>query len=151
MPIVVVAKSAEEFDAWITQTAATQATAKAQQQALASAIMTLPQAMAMGETIFMGRCAACHQAEGTGLPGIFPALKGSKTATQAEHRAHHLDIVIHGKSGTAMQPFGKQLSAQELAAVVTYERNAWGNNTGDLIQASEVQPLLNPADPKKDK
>lgn len=143
MPIVVVAKPAEEFDGWIAKTAGAQAAAKAQQQDLAKATMTLPQAMEMGEKVFLGHCAACHQPAGTGLPGIFPALKGSKITTQAENRALHLNTVLHGKSGTAMQPFGKQLTAQELAAVVTYERNAWGNNTGDVIQAAEVQSLMN--------
>ena len=113
--------------------------------------MTLPQAMELGEKVYLGYCAACHQPAGTGLPGIFPALKGSKVATLPEHRAQHLDIVLHGKSGTAMQPFGKQLTAQELAAVVTYERNAWDNKTGDVIQAAEVQSLLNPVEPNKDK
>ncbi|MFQ2110511.1 cytochrome c oxidase subunit II [Aeromonas rivipollensis] len=151
MPIVVVAKTAGGFDGWIAKTAADQAAAKARQQDLASQTMTLPQAMELGEKVYLGYCAACHQPAGTGLPGIFPALKGSKVATLPEHRAQHLDIVLHGKSGTAMQPFGKQLTAQELAAVVTYERNAWDNKTGDLIQAAEVQSLLNPVDPNKDK
>ncbi|MFC5706101.1 cytochrome c oxidase subunit II [Aeromonas eucrenophila] len=143
MPIVVVAKTAEEFDGWIAKTAETQAAAKTQQQDLASVVMTLPQAMEMGEKVFLGHCAACHQPAGTGLPGIFPALKGSKITTLAENKSQHLNLVMHGKSGTAMQPFGKQLTAQELAAVVTYERNAWGNNTGDVIQAAEVQSLMN--------
>lgn len=142
MPIVVVAKPAEEFDGWIAKTADDQATAKAQQQDLANQTMTLPQAMELGAKVFLGHCAACHQPAGTGLPGIFPALKGSKITTLAENRAQHLNLVLHGKSGTAMQPFGKQLTVQELAAVVTYERNAWGNNTGDLIQAADVQSLL---------
>ena len=142
MPIVVVAKTAEEFEGWIARTAEAQATAKAQQQKQASTIMTLPQAMALGEKIFLGHCSACHQPGGTGLPGIFPALKGSKITTLAENRAQHLNLVLHGKSGTAMQAFGKQLTVQELAAVVTYERNAWGNNTGDVIQAADVQSIL---------
>ncbi|MGY3944635.1 cytochrome c oxidase subunit II [Aeromonas tecta] len=142
MPIVVVAKTAEEFDGWIAKAAEDQAAAKAQQQDLASQTMTLPQAMELGEKIFLGHCAACHQPGGTGLPGIFPALKGSKITTLAENRAHHLDLVTHGKSGTAMQAFGKQLTAQELAAVISYERNAWGNNTGDVIQAADVQSIL---------
>ncbi len=142
MPIVVVAKTAEEFDGWIAKTAGEQAAAKAQQQDLASQTMTLPQAMEIGEKVFLGHCAACHQPTGTGLPGIFPALKGSKVTTMAENRAHHLDLVLHGKSGTAMLGFGKQLSLQEVAAVVTYERNAWGNNTGDVVQAAEVQSIL---------
>ena len=151
MPVVVVAKSAEEFEKWIARKGDEQATAKAQQQAQAAETMTLPQAMALGEKVYLGHCAACHQPAGTGLPGIFPALNGSKVTTQAEHRAQHLDIVLHGKSGTAMQPFGKQLTAQELAAVITYERNAWDNKTGDLVQPAEVQSLLNPANPDKDK
>ncbi|MDX7797139.1 cytochrome c oxidase subunit II [Aeromonas caviae] len=151
MPVVVVAKSAEEFETWIARKGDEQATAKAQQQAQAAETMTLPQAMAQGEKVYLGHCAACHQPAGTGLPGIFPALNGSKVTTQAEHRAQHLDIVLHGKSGTAMQPFGKQLTAQELAAVITYERNAWDNKTGDLVQPAEVQSLLNPANPDKDK
>ncbi|MGY3858144.1 cytochrome c oxidase subunit II [Aeromonas intestinalis] len=142
MPIVVVAKTAEEFDGWIAKTAGEQAAAKAQQQDLASQTMTLPQAMEIGEKVFLGHCAACHQPTGTGLPGIFPALKGSKVTTMAENRANHLDLVLHGKSGTAMLGFGKQLSLQEVAAVVTYERNAWGNNTGDVVQAAEVQSIL---------
>ena len=142
MPIVVVAKTAEEFEGWIARTAEAQAAAKAQQQEQASTIMTLPQAMALGEKIFLGHCSACHQPGGTGLPGIFPALKGSKITTLAENRAQHLNLVLHGKSGTAMQAFGKQLTVQELAAVVTYERNAWGNNTGDVIQAADVQSIL---------
>jgi cytochrome c oxidase subunit II len=141
MPIVVVAKTVEEFDGWIAKTAEDQAAAKTQQQDLASQTMTLPQAMELGEKIFLGHCAACHQPGGTGLPGIFPALKGSKITTLAENRAHHLDLVTHGKSGTAMQAFGKQLTAQELAAVISYERNAWGNNTGDVIQAADVQSI----------
>ncbi|MGU5702122.1 cytochrome c oxidase subunit II [Aeromonas caviae] len=151
MPVVVVAKSAEEFEKWIARKGDEQATAKAQQQAQAAETMTLPQAMAQGEKVYLGHCAACHQPAGTGLPGIFPALNGSKVTTQAEHRAQHLDIVLHGKSGTAMQPFGKQLTAQELAAVITNERNAWDNKTGDLVQPAEVQSLLNPANPDKDK
>lgn len=151
MPIVVLAKPAGEFDEWIAKTAADQAAAQAEQQAQAAETMTLPQAMEMGEKIYLGHCAVCHQPAGTGLPGIFPALKGSKVTTLAENRAQHLDIVLHGKSGTAMQPFGKQLTAQELAAVITYERNAWDNKTGDLIQAAEVQSLLNPVEPIKDK
>lgn len=142
MPIVVVAKTAEEFDGWIAKTAEAQAAAKAQQQDLASVVMTLPQAMEMGEKVFLGHCAACHQPAGTGLAGIFPALKGSKITTLAENKSQHLNLVLHGKSGTAMQAFGKQLTVQELAAVVTYERNAWGNNTGDVIQAADVQSIL---------
>ena len=66
---------------------------------------------------------------GEGIPGVFPALKGSKIAT--EDLAAHIDVVVNGAPGTAMQGYGKQLGLKDLAAIITYERNAWGNNTGD--------------------
>ena len=50
----------------------------------------------------------------------------------------HMDIVVNGVSGTAMQAFGSQLSEADLAAVITYERNAWGNNTGEMVTPKEV-------------
>jgi cytochrome c oxidase subunit 2 len=53
----------------------------------------------------------------------------------------HIDIVLNGKTGTAMQAFDKQLTLSEIAAVVTYERNAWGNNTGDIVQAKDVNAI----------
>ena len=53
-------------------------------------------------------------------------------------RAAHIDIVVNGKAGTAMQAFKGQLTAKEIAAIVTYERNAWGHDTGDVIQVSDV-------------
>ena len=68
--------------------------------------------------------------------GAFPALKGSKIATGPV--ADHLNIVLNGKQGTAMQAFGAQLNEVDLAAVISYERNAWGNNTGDVIQPIDV-------------
>jgi len=103
----------------------------------------MAEAMTLGEKVYLGHCAACHQPGGAGLPGVFPALKGSKIATLADQKATHIDIVLNGKAGTAMQAFGKQLSLQEIAAVISYERNAWDNNTGDLIQAADVQAAKN--------
>ncbi|MCT6700996.1 cytochrome c oxidase subunit II [Rheinheimera sp. 4Y26] len=138
MPVVVVAKEPAEFDAWIKEQADIQAKAKAAEQELLAMNMSMDEAMALGEKTYLGYCAACHQAGGGGLPGAFPALKGSKMATTAEGKAAHIDIVLNGKAGTAMQAFGKQLTLQEIAAVITYERNAWDNNTGDLIQAAEI-------------
>ena len=75
-----------------------------------------------------------------GLKGAFPALKGSKLAT--EDMQGHIDIVVNGKTGTAMQAFGKMLSLRELAAVITYERNAWGNNTEELVQPKDVNAFI---------
>ena len=136
MPIVVQVLAEEEFDAWMAEQKQAAATAAEEAQAALSETMSHDEAMALGEQIYMARCAACHQPNGTGLQGVFPALKGSAIAIGP--MAAHLDIVIHGKTGTAMQAFGKQITAKELAAVVTYERNAWGNNTGDTVQAADV-------------
>jgi cytochrome c oxidase subunit 2 len=67
----------------------------------------------------------------------FPALAGSAVAKGPI--ANHLKVVMEGASGTAMQAFAAQLSDVEMAAVVTYERNAWGNNMGDSLQPSDVK------------
>jgi cytochrome c oxidase subunit 2 len=139
MPIVVVAKTPDDFNRWIQAEGERLAKLKAAEQELLSLQMTMTEAMALGEKVYLGHCSACHQPKGTGLPGVFPALKGSKMATLTEEKANHINIVLNGKAGTAMQAFGKQLSLQEIAAVISYERNAWDNNTGDLIQAAEIQ------------
>ncbi|MFP3633011.1 cytochrome c, partial [Burkholderia sp. SIMBA_045] len=76
-----------------------------------------------------------------GVDGAFPALAGSGVAVDPEAKDKHIDIVVNGVNGTAMQAFGSQLSMRELAAVITYERNAWGNDTGDLIQAADINEV----------
>ena len=92
--------------------------------------------MERGEGVYNQSCASCHQANGEGIPGVFPAMKGGAITTGPVEG--HLDIVVNGKAGTAMQAFGAQLSEVDLAAVITYERNAWGNNTGDVVQPVDV-------------
>jgi cytochrome c oxidase subunit 2 len=93
--------------------------------------------IARGGEVYNTNCAACHQVNGEGLPGVIPGLKGSAIATGA--MAEHLKIVMHGKPGTAMAAYGPQLNDADIAAVITYERNSWGNDTGDMIQPSEVK------------
>jgi cytochrome c oxidase subunit 2 len=102
--------------------------------------MAMDALMALGQKVYESACAACHQASGEGLPGVFPGLKGSAIATGDP--AAHLHIVLFGKAGTAMQAFGKQLGVKELAAVITYERNAWGNAKGDMVQPAEVAAAI---------
>ncbi|MDU1799318.1 MAG: cytochrome c, partial [Pseudomonas aeruginosa] len=63
-------------------------------------------------------------------------LKGSKIVTGP--KAHHLEVVFNGVPGTAMAAFGKQLNEVDLAAVITYERNAWGNDDGDMVTPKDV-------------
>nr|WP_268747981.1 cytochrome c [Solemya velum gill symbiont] len=94
--------------------------------------------MARGEQVYNTACGACHQPTGLGLPPAFPALKGSAFTTTGEISAH-LDIIINGKPGTAMAAWGAQLNDLEIAAVTTYERNAWGNDTGDMVRQGGSQ------------
>jgi len=95
--------------------------------------------IAQGKRLYTQVCAACHQANGAGIPGAFPALSGS--ALVAGPKAGHIDRVFNGKTGTAMAAFGKQLSDLDLAAVLTYERNSWNNKTGDAVQPAEIAAL----------
>ena len=93
--------------------------------------------MAQGQKVYSKTCAACHGVTGQGVPGVFPALAGSSIATG--DIKGHMDIVMNGKAGTAMQAFKQQLSDADLAAIITYERNAFGNNKGDLVQPSTIK------------
>lgn len=136
MPIVVEAKSQADFKQWMKQ-----AKVRAVEDAKAAAASvdykfpSLDAAVKEGEGVYTARCAACHQVNGGGLPPMFPALKGSKIAADKAHKADHIHIVLAGKN--AMPSWKGILTPREMAAVVTYERNAWGNATGDLVQPSE--------------
>ena len=81
-----------------------------------------------------------------GSLGPSPGLAGQGLSVDPNAKLEHISIVVHGKQGTAMQAFGPQLSLKELAAVITYERNAWDNNTGDTVQAAEVQAVMDGQD-----
>ncbi|NVK23707.1 MAG: cytochrome c oxidase subunit II [Gammaproteobacteria bacterium] len=140
MPVVVIAKEPAEFDAWMNEQVALAKRAKEEEQRLLAMNMSMEELMEVGERAYIANCAACHQAEGQGIPGVFPALKGSEIALGDVDK--HIDIVVNGKAGTAMQGYGKQLGLKDLAAIVTYERNAWGNNTGDAVQASAINAYL---------
>ncbi len=139
MPVVVIAKEPAEYQAWINEQEETQRKAREEEQRLLAMSMSMEELMAEGERVYLAACAACHMPNGEGLPGVFPALKGSPMALN--DIPGHIDIVLNGKSGTAMQAFGKQLTLSEIAAVVTYERNAWGNNTGEMVQAKDVNAI----------
>ena len=137
MPIVVEAKTAADFDAWLAEAKAKQVQAQTDEQSQLASQMTQAELMTLGEQVYQRICAACHQPNGQGLPGAFPSLKGSQLILN--DKAAHLHIVLYGKPGTAMQSFDKQLSTKELAAVITYERNAWGNDTKDVVQPSDIE------------
>ncbi len=133
MPIVVVAKEQTEYDAWVADQLKSSDAAAAD----SNREFSKDELMARGEKVYASNCAACHQANGEGVPGAFPALKGGVLTTGPV--AGHLDRVMHGKAGTAMAAFDAQLSDADIAAVVTYERNSWGNNLGDVVQPADVK------------
>ncbi len=133
MPIVVKAVAPKDYAAWVK----TQKVAAAGDSAAAGKTFSKDELLARGKDVYTTHCSACHQANGQGLGSTFPALAGSKTATGPV--AEHIKTVLHGRPGTAMQAFGPQLSDVELAAVITYERNSWGNNTGDVVQPSDIK------------
>ncbi len=132
MPIVVRAVPQEEYDRWYAE--------KAEEYAKIAQCVNqewTPESLyAKGEEVYTASCASCHQANGAGIPPAFPALKGSAIALGP--REAHIDIIVNGKVGTAMQAFGQQLDACSIAAVVHYERHAWGNNTNDVTTPQDV-------------
>lgn len=132
MPIVVEVVEKEEYVAWLAEKKA----ASAALRELANKEFTKDELMTRGEAAYNRSCAACHMANGEGIPGVFPALKGSSVATGSMEG--HLETVVNGVAGTAMQSFAAQLSEVDLAAIITYERNAWGNGMGDMVQPIDV-------------
>jgi len=132
MPIVVNVVSENDYNDWV----AKQKKMAAASAAGASKTWSKADLMKRGQEVYNTSCAACHQANGQGLPGVFPAIAGGKITTGPVKA--HIDIVVKGKAGTAMQAFGAQLNAGDLAAVITFERNAFGNNTGDVVQPSQI-------------
>ena len=130
MPIEVHVVSREEFDAWMSA----KRSDKVAQAAAAAQELSLAELMSKGEAVYNASCLACHGANGEG--GVGKAIAGSTIATG--DISTHLDVGIKGVSGTAMQAFGGQLNDVDMAAVITYQRNAFGNNTGDIVQPSDV-------------
>jgi cytochrome c oxidase subunit 2 len=133
MPIVVRVVSAEDYQKWVGD----------QKKLMAAAAddpgktWELKDLVARGERVYAANCVACHQASGQGLAAMkAPALANSKFVAGPEQPV--IDTVVHGRPGTAMQPFGKQLSDTEIAAVVSYVRNSWGNKASD-VQPAEVK------------
>ncbi|MEI6414352.1 MAG: cytochrome c oxidase subunit II [Pseudomonadota bacterium] len=134
MPIVVASVSPEKFDVWVNEQKQIKLAAAA--EATASKDWTKEELLDKGHGLYDTKCGACHQVTGMGLPPAFPALKGSKIATGLV--TDHLKVVLNGRPGTAMVSWS-MLNDLEIAAIVTYERNAWGNNTGDVVKPADVK------------
>jgi cytochrome c oxidase subunit II len=132
MPIVVEVLSKDDYAKWI---------GDQKKKAAAAAddpnrVWDLKDLVARGEKVYAANCVACHQATGKGVAGAFPALDGSKIVTGP--KADQIALVLNGKAGTAM-PAWKGLSDTDLAAVITYTRNSWGNKTGEALQPAEIK------------
>jgi len=158
MPIVVEVVTGEQFDNWVASggtsleadsvaveqgdvveeasVADTIIPAVQAAEPVSSKTWTKEQLMNRGEEVHT-RCVACHGAQGNGVAGVFPAIAGSPIVN-GDLEAH-IDIVMFGKAGTAMAAFASQLSDEDLAAVVTYQRNAFGNETGDVVLPSDIK------------
>jgi cytochrome c oxidase subunit 2 len=134
MPIVVHVVSEAKYKDWVA--------AKKQLMAAGAGAddktFSKEELLAKGQQLYNTTCAGCHGVEGVAAAPIFPNMKGSKIATGK--LADHLAMVIHGsKKNPTMTAFGKQFNNLDLAAIITYERNAFGNNTGDVVQPATVK------------
>ncbi len=140
MPLVVEAVSPERFEQWVGE----QKVAMAQREAEAQSDKTwaFEELREKGRALYNVNCGTCHQLNGGGLPPAFPPLNGSPIVNGPIEA--HISIVLHGKPGSAMPPWG-QLNNLELAAIITYERNAWDNHTGDVVQPRDIEAARNVA------
>jgi len=144
MPVVVHAVPEPEYLAWLEEK---KADAKAASGG-ADRAWSKDELLATGKEVYEKQCVACHQANGQGLPPAFPGLAGSKVVNSPllgmdgkPGKDTHIDRVMNGKANTAMQAFRNTLSDVELAAVITYERNSFGNTRGDTIQPAQIKAL----------
>ncbi len=135
MPIVVNVVEKPEFEAW----KATKLAAAAEMREAQNRDWSKEELYELGEKVYGQHCVACHQVNGQGIPPAFPSLVGDGIVLDDLEK--HVDIVLNGVSGTGMAAFGGQLSAAELAAVITYERLAWGNEEkgdGRIVTPKEI-------------
>ena len=140
MPIVVRAVEQEEYDEWLNE----KRQAAIRLAELTTKEWSTAELMERGETVYEANCVACHQTEGQGIAGIFPALAGSEVALYEKDR--HIEILMEGVSGAAMNSFD-YLSEVELAAVITYTRQAWGNaesGDGEVVIPKDIVDYKEP-------
>lgn len=144
MPVVVEAVPEADYLAWVEKR-------KTLAQAAADAgdrTWSKDELMAQGKAVYEKICATCHQPDGRGLPGAFPAIAGSRVVNTplfgAEGRPlkdSHVDRVMNGKPGTAMQSFKTTLNDVDIASVITFQRNSFGNQMGDMVQPAQIKAL----------
>ena len=135
MPIVVIAKTQEDYETWVTE----QKSLSEAQLGQADKVWTQDDLVVKGEEVYNTSCASCHQTDGAGIPGTFPAITDSPVTTGDLDT--HIDVVVNG-AGSMMPAFASTLDAVDLAAVITYQRNGLGNDVGDLVQPSDLKSLV---------
>ena len=141
MPVVVKVVEKDEYNDWVL--------AK-KEEAIKLAELTekewsLAELTERGEGVYQKNCVACHQMNGEGLPPIFPALAGSDIVMFDKNR--NVEILMEGVQGAAMQSFASQLSEVDMAAVITYTRQAWGNaenGDGEYVVPSDIVEYKKP-------
>jgi cytochrome c oxidase subunit II len=134
MPVVVEVLSDDDYAKWVQTQKAKMAAANDDP----NKTYTLAELKERGEKVYASNCAVCHQPTGKGA-GAFPALDGSKVVQGP--LAGHVSIVLHGKN--AMPSWAPTLNDVEIASVITFERNSWGNHTGDILQPRQVADARN--------
>jgi cytochrome c oxidase subunit 2 len=132
MPIHVKVLSQQDYAAWV---------AGEQKKIAAKAddpnkVWAQPELVARGEKVYAANCAVCHKPDGKGA-GPIKALDGSPKVLDAD-KTVQVKIVLDGQNNGAMPPWKGVLSDTDIAAVVTYTKNTWGNHTGQTVQPSEV-------------
>jgi len=137
MPIVLKVLPKAEYKTW----AQNQRQSMAHEQAEVERLWARNELMELGEQVYAAQCATCHQADGRGLAPAFPALAGSDITTGPV--INNIEIVLHGREGSAMQGWSNMLSDSDIAAAVTYTRNAFGNETGDVVQPKTIARIKN--------
>jgi cytochrome c oxidase subunit 2 len=135
MPIVVIAKTEDEYKQWLSEQKGKSEAGKQQAAADAAKTFTKDELVAKGKGVYENNCASCHQADGAGIPGSFPAITNSESVNGSIE--DHVKLVLKGR-GSMMPSFQASLNPAEIAAVVTYQRNGLGNSRGDLVQPADV-------------
>lgn len=132
MPIVVEVQAEADFDQWLEDQRLAIELASGQAVADRAKTWAMAELMEIGEQVFVDHCATCHELDGSGQGSTYPALAGGEIPNGPMEA--HIDRVLNGAADTEMQAWAPQLSDLEIGSVITYERNAFGNETADLVQ-----------------
>lgn len=131
MPIHVKVVTAEEYTAWV----AAENKKMAAKQDDPNKVWTLAELTQKGEKVYAANCAACHQATGKAL-GSVKALDGAAVVLDAD-ASKQINVLLNGQNNA--MPAWKQLSDTEIAAVISFTKNNWSNQTGQLVQPADVR------------